>query len=941
MIYLILALVFLAGPASAAPVTAFLVTAFSSIGFSAAVAASLATYAVNALINVAVGLLVNAIFGGNSAVARGITVMVRESTMPHKLIYGTRRASGPMAYIETTGKDGKYYHVVVLLAAHECNDILKVYFNDDLVWDAGTYQDDWANFARVNFHLGAPDQAADADLAAESDGHWTNDHKISGTAYLYVRLLFDQDKFPQGVPNISALVEGRKIYDPRDGLTKFSANPALCARDYMFDRKHGLAIAADEWDEAACIAMANLSDEAVTTLSGATQARFECNAVIDTSAKHAAVTEAILVTALGGMSYIKGMFTVFGSEYRSPTITLTEGDLAGGVSIQTGVSRRQSYNGVKGKFVSAANNFIEDEYPAVISGAYELADGDPQYISADFMFETDGERAQRNAKILLNKSRQQIAFSANFKLTAFDVVPGDNVMLTMSRYGFSAKVFEVLSVKLNIHEIAPTVTLELRETAAAVYDWLADDADPYLAGPATNLPNPQDITPPNFTVSDELRQQSGGIVSAIVVDLSGYESVFVSTFTVEGKKTGDSEWTTFGSGLQSKFEWVGVTDGETYDLRARVVTLLGARSAYYSTTHYVIGASAVPANVSDFMVDVIGDVAVLKWAAVADLDLSHYRMKFSDATSGATWATAVDLLPNISGTTATVQARAGTYMIKAVDTGGRESANETLVVSSVIGAAVNVVEVIDESAFLGARADLALIDGVLSLGNWSWATDTRDWSTVTENWDSGPFSASGIYNFASSLDLGAVYTSRVSASVSFSRFDSSTSWVTDTRDWSTVTENWGDTLVPDDVSVTVQIRTTMDDPSGSPSWSSWADLILGDHTARAFEFRAVLATDNQMVTPRVTAISAAVDMPDRTYSADDIPTGGTAKVVTYDRPFRAVKSVQVTGQDMATGDYFTVTSRSLSGCTVTFYNSANAITARTFDIDVRGYGEAQ
>ena len=69
---------------------------------------------------------------------------------------------------------------------------------------------------RIKTYLGAAGQVADADLVSESAGQWTADHTGDGIAYLYVRLEYDTDVFGQiGVPNISAVIRGKKVYDPR------------------------------------------------------------------------------------------------------------------------------------------------------------------------------------------------------------------------------------------------------------------------------------------------------------------------------------------------------------------------------------------------------------------------------------------------------------------------------------------------------------------------------------------------------------------------------------------------------------------------------------------------------------------------------------------------------------------------------------------------------
>jgi hypothetical protein len=63
---------------------------------------------------------------------------------------------------------------------------------------------------------------------------WTSDHRLRGIAYLYVRLAFLNAHFKQ-VPQVSAIVRGKKLTDTRTGQTVYSPNPALIARDYLTD----------------------------------------------------------------------------------------------------------------------------------------------------------------------------------------------------------------------------------------------------------------------------------------------------------------------------------------------------------------------------------------------------------------------------------------------------------------------------------------------------------------------------------------------------------------------------------------------------------------------------------------------------------------------------------------------------------------------------------
>ena len=128
-----------------------------------------------------------------------------------------------------------------------------------------TYQ--WRRWqVRCWTYNGTDDQAAPEALTSACPS-WTAEHRLQGVAYVYLQLRYldTNMKFASGIPNVKALVRGRKVYDPRSGLTAWSANWALVVRDYLTAR-HGLACAADEIHDASFTAAANVCDERVTVM---------------------------------------------------------------------------------------------------------------------------------------------------------------------------------------------------------------------------------------------------------------------------------------------------------------------------------------------------------------------------------------------------------------------------------------------------------------------------------------------------------------------------------------------------------------------------------------------------------------------------------------------------------------------------------------------------
>lgn len=149
--------------------------------------------------------------------------LVRNPISARTIVYGKTRVSGTIVYLSTTGDKNQFLHIVVTLAGHEIQAIDKIYFNDELVELDPVHTNVPTGFyngvARINKHLGETYQTVDEDLKFDTkdltDGKWTDDHRLLGIAYLYVRLTWDAEKFPSGIPNISAVIRGKKVLDPR------------------------------------------------------------------------------------------------------------------------------------------------------------------------------------------------------------------------------------------------------------------------------------------------------------------------------------------------------------------------------------------------------------------------------------------------------------------------------------------------------------------------------------------------------------------------------------------------------------------------------------------------------------------------------------------------------------------------------------------------------
>lgn len=363
----------------------------------------------------------------------------------------------------------------------------------------------------------------------------------------------------------------------------------------------------------------------------------------------------------------------------------------------------------------------------------------------------------------------------------------------------------------------------------------------------------------------------------------------------------------------------------------------------FNASAQIMGKIRVPGNVTAFAIAAIGGQAHLSWSPANDIDVQiggYLRLRHTPDIVTPDWSSAIDIGPQIPGTaTSTVlPLLAGTYLAKWVDSLDLESTAATGIVTNaadVLGLP-NVVASFDQHpGFTGSKTGVALVAGGITLDSLSTIDDMLD---PIDTWPAlsalGGIATSGDYLFDAGIDLGDVVTSRLTAYQAFTGYD-----MLDLIDGRPAMDEWlsvdGDNI--SDVRCGIFVRSTDDDPAGSPAWSGWQALVVGDYRARAFEFKATLETDSITHNVLVTALSASVDMPDRIESGEDIASGAGAYSVTYAKGFMVPPALGISAQNMATGDYYVLANKDAAGFDITFKNAAGTAVSRTFDYITKGY----
>jgi len=144
----------------------------------------------------------------------------------------------------------------------------------------------------------------------------------------------------------------------------------------------------------------------------------------------------------------------------------------------------------------------------------------------------------------------------------------------------------------------------------------------------------------------------------------------------------------------------------------------------------------------------------------------------------------------------------------------------------------------------------------------------------------------------------------------------------------------------DAVNAELYVRSTTNDPSSSdPTYTDWEPLTNGTRQGRGFQFKVVATSGDEAQNILVDELGVTAKLQSRQESAEDVTSGAAAYTVTYDNAFYGRPSVGISAEDMATGDYYQMSSQSRTGFTITFRNSAGTAVSRKFDWVAIGYGK--
>lgn len=348
---------------------------------------------------------------------------VRQSAANRRIVYGEMRTGGVLVYATSSGESNSQMDLVIAIAEGEVDNITTEDF-----WLANEHARDpkFAGKVFCTAYRGYPGQAIIGSLPG---GEWGPDHKLEGIAFVHLKLLHDATAFPNGLPSASFMVRGRRVFDPRTGLTAWSQNPALCILDYL-RAEFGLAAPDHLIDFDSFSAAANVCDEEVETAQHGWRPRYTLNGVLNLDVAPAVAVESMQTSCAGRVVFSQGKYRLYAGAFDAPVATITADCLRDKPTVRTAPSRSDIYNTVRGLYVEPLQDWQDTDYPPVVDQLGLEREGE---VSQDLnlSFTTNAWEAQRLAKIALAKARG-----------------GKSIRLPLNWSGLQLKLWDVIQVDL-------------------------------------------------------------------------------------------------------------------------------------------------------------------------------------------------------------------------------------------------------------------------------------------------------------------------------------------------------------------------------------------------------------------------------------------------------------------------------------------------------------
>ena len=356
---------------------------------------------------------------------------------------------------------------------------------------------------------------------------------------------------------------------------------------------------------------------------------------------------------------------------------------------------------------------------------------------------------------------------------AFSEVPNVNAPFVISNTTLETQLFRVISVEES-DEINYTITA--LSYVPEKYNFIED---PNFILPVRNISILDEAKDPpsNLTAQEKIVVINNQAVSKLII--TWQPVVGVTEYRVNYKFNNNNYIS--NNVFSPDFE-IFNTDAGTYEIEVFSYSASGKASSTSTTLNVTtVGKTAPPADPSGLTVEPVSENFIrLRFNASTDIDVINGGSVAIRHTSSVdpvnnTFANSQEIIPKIPGnsTETLVPALSGTYSIKFIDDGGRKSNNAAKIIVTQPDSQPNQVIITvrdddDNPTFQGNKVGTVVspanvFDGLILDGDHSWDS-IPDVDAIPAPINgvggidvSGLVRTSGTYDFASKIDLGAIF----------------------------------------------------------------------------------------------------------------------------------------------------------------------------------------
>ena len=395
----------------------------------------------------------------------------------------------------------------------------------------------------------------------------------------------------------------------------------------------------------------------------------------------------------------------------------------------------------------------------------------------------------------------------------------------------------------------------------------------------------------------------------------------------------------------------------------RAVSFIRKQSEPALATFTLAGKTAPPGDVQNLSIEPISaNSARLRWDRTVDLDVKingFVRIRHSSLTDGTgTWPNSVDLVPAVPGgsTEAIVPLVEGEILVKFQDDLGNRSVNATSVLVDFPDTLGRLLvqsrrEDNDSPPFQGTKTDCFYSSSLdaLTIEAVGKIDDVADFDAIVLIDDSGDIPSLAEYQFANTLDLGAVFSLDLARRfVTEAYFPDA---LIDAR--GALIDSWTDFDGPDADSVNAKLymRSTNDDPSGTPTYSAWREFVNGTFKGRGFQFKTELTSADVGQNISVLQLGYEATFQRRQENSNGaIASGTSTKSITFDKAFFVgtsvlgganayLPSIGITVQNLGDLERVNISNVTATGFDIDILHQNNHNVDRNFTYTAVGYGK--